>query len=414
MAETVADHVVNGNQSMGSDPAPVDTPKEAQSSNHIAGDAGEVAKDKSTSQETHIQATNNASAPSQTATNLEQGVSTADSTVQGPHLPNGNAAARTLEDAQSPVQDKQENGSSLSTVDSASVVSNGQSDTTAFPEPSPMSAEGAELEWRRASSQTQGSITRSDRSNSIKKPTSFKSVSVTKNFLANKSSTTAPASKTVPDKGMLYQTIFRVNYELTNAQDQLRVPHHPPASRLLNPDSSQSQCEMRGQHLWQTLAALRVQTPVRSGIEIDVCIGLANFCMHGEMLTSPSKLHLKRHRNNLQTKSLSSNTAFISLHDYSLMSRAKARSGQTWKTMRTTGRLILSSGWTEPRLAYSQRISNHRHLRQQHPLRSSQHQKTQKQSRTPTHRKFRPPVLVLERQSCGQELVPVSPSPNQA
>lgn len=203
MAETGADHVVNGNQSMGSAPAPVDAPQDTKPSTQAAGEAGNVAKEKDSSQETPSQDSNNATVTPQSAddsTSAQPGTSAAESTVCARGSPNGRATSLTKVFAQIVSRDKdnQEQNNDLSTVNSATSLPNGNPDITAFPEPSPMSTEGAELEWRRPS---QGAIGRGERSNSIKKPTSFKSVSVTKNFLAKSSSGPAPVTKAGPEKG---------------------------------------------------------------------------------------------------------------------------------------------------------------------------------------------------------------------
>ncbi|KAL9052954.1 MAG: hypothetical protein Q9162_005071 [Coniocarpon cinnabarinum] len=180
MAETEAQNVVNGNQSMGGDPAPVDAPEETQSSNHAVGEGDvEVYKtqddDGFSQSQKYSKDTSNAYAQSQLAyhqAHLEPSAANDGTTSFASQLSN------------------QQNGM----LHPEYAVTNGNIPLSAYSDPSPSATEAAELEWRRPS------LDRNDRSNLFKKPTSFKTVSVTKNFLAKSSSGLASPNKTGVDK----------------------------------------------------------------------------------------------------------------------------------------------------------------------------------------------------------------------
>ena len=92
-------------------------------------------------------------------------------------------------------------------------------------EPADVSAEQIALEGSIGSDTENGGLQKSDtfnkdgadtphhaRSNSVKKPTTFKAVSVTKNFLAKAGAPNTPAAKTNGEIGELFEshTVFRL------------------------------------------------------------------------------------------------------------------------------------------------------------------------------------------------------------
>lgn len=202
MAETVAHHVVNGTQSVG-EPSPIDAPEETQTSNRSGGGVGEETAQKHTSTNTPFQDTEFDSISvqqSSTSENADQSVQLEDPNVRDPYLPFSYRAYLSFLNSQALLQDTQDASSFVGSREPASEGPNGIQSRAAFADPSPISAD-TELEWRRAASDTQPPMNRGERSNSIKKPTAFKSVSVTKNFLAKSSTAVAITGKMTPDKG---------------------------------------------------------------------------------------------------------------------------------------------------------------------------------------------------------------------
>ena len=203
MAETVSHNVVNGNQSMGANPAPIDAPEETQPSSRAVEGVGDVKIQQNILQENLMQ--DNAEATrlahsSATQANVGQtGALAIPPTVSKMRLPLVTSLMSNLTSSQETVPTTN-NGQHASEAGGLATMSNDSQSSSTFPEPFPTSLEATDLEWRRSPSQIQDPVTRSDRSNSIKKPTSFKSVSVTKNFLAKSTTGTATAHKAAPDK----------------------------------------------------------------------------------------------------------------------------------------------------------------------------------------------------------------------
>ena len=269
MAETAAHHVVNSTQSVG-EPAPIDAPKETQDTNRVVGEAlGDDttrAADISEQLAQDVPLSTTSAQSDINSESLQHNAGAQKETVRNtpPSSEEGHALIRS--DAQIPVhaasQDQVSAGSGESAAEPNGVIS-----TTSFAEPSPTPVnEDGEPEWRRTASQAQEPLTR-ERSASIKKPTAFKSVSVTKNFLAK--STTAPPNKLAPDKGMQADALQCTPY-LLFMQLHLRVRH--PWQVKIRPSlaSSRSLSGMQGPRQSPGKGARRVLMPVRFGIEIDV------------------------------------------------------------------------------------------------------------------------------------------------
>lgn len=252
----------------------------------------------------------------------------------------------------------------------------------------------------RADSGDQGKM-----SSSLKKPASFKTVSVTKAFLAKAATTAAPAASKVGDKSMdEHCSTLTLLQRLTTLSGPATVSLQPMAKPRLVAKSGSGLRDIPRVRPGEGASAPDGRTVWNKNQREDPAVTL-----HSLALTRLQLFPLPL-PNSSPTKSLSSNTVSISLVACKRMSRTENQSGQMSTMTRKIGHPKLSSGWMAPNRQLTRRENSRLHQSQRRLLLNRRSRSCRNPSRPSLQPRRSQACLRLLRLSSDQE--PLSSKPN--